>query len=431
MFHNLLYYILNYHFLSYGNDIILAYIDPGTGSLVLNILIAGVATAFFFLKGLFFKLFTKREISDGDKNQTFENSKISILSEGKQYWETFKPIVEALNNKDVKFQYFTLDVEDPALTIENNNMQAKFLGYGRWAYAKATNIQADVLLSTTPNIGTEGYPIRKPHNVKNLMHVFHSINDISMYRKGSLDAYDSVILVGAFQTESIRRIEKIRNLNHKELVPLGLPYLDELIKNKCNNAIRTYRKTVLIGSSWGYKGCLGSYGTGFIKVIAQAGFDVIVRPHPQSYISEPEKISKYKNELRQFKNITWDETISPSSAMNKADILVSDTSSIRFDYAFIYEKPVITLVIEADEMPGYERDYLTEIWTDKSSLEIGYVLDKKLVSFLPEYIEKVLLEFDSSRIKDIRKQTICNFGGAGEKIAEYLTRKFNTTEDAI
>ena len=42
--------------------------------------------------------------------------------------------------------------------------------------------------------------------------------------------------------------------------------------------------------------------------------------------------------------------------MNKSNILISDTSSIRFDFLFVHKKPVITLDINRDEMKGYERE---------------------------------------------------------------------------
>ena len=40
--------------------------------------------------------------------------------------------------------------------------------------------------------------------------------------------------------------------------------------------------------------------------------------------------------------------------MRKSDLLISDTSSIRFDYYFIYKKPIITLEINDFNMKEYE-----------------------------------------------------------------------------
>jgi CDP-glycerol glycerophosphotransferase (TagB/SpsB family) len=63
--------------------------------------------------------------------------------------------------------------------------------------------------------------------------------------------------------------------------------------------------------------------------------------------------------------------------MNRAALMISDTSSVRFDFAFIYEKPVLSLEIPVEEMPGFERDDLEEIWSDHAALEIGRVISRK------------------------------------------------------
>lgn len=356
--------------------------------------------------------------------------KIAIFSEGSQYWNTFKPIIQSLIEKQQDFQYYTLDVADPALTIENFHMTSKFLGYGFLATYRFSRIEADVLLATTPNIGTKKYPLWRPDKVRKMIHVFHSINDISAYRKGSLDNYDEVIMVGDFQAASIREIEALRNLPKKKLISLGLPYLDELVKeaNKANKERNKVNgKTILIGSSWGSKGCLQSYGTDFIKDIARSGYNVIVRPHPQSLKSEQHLIKRYKKELKNMGKIIWDEEISPSESMRVANLLVSDTSSIRFDFAFIYEKPVLTLDIKTEEMPGYERDDLKKNWTDTASMQIGYVIKRENIDDILSYINNAFDHYDAIKIRAFRDQTVHNFGCSGDAIAEYLSDKIRAT----
>ena len=125
-----------------------------------------------------------------------------------------------------------------------------------------------------------------------MAHVFHSISDISIYRKGSLDHYDSVLLVGEFQKESIRFLERKRNLKPKKLISIGVPYIDSLIKEVKKE--RRSNKTILIGSSWGEKGCLRNYGSDFIKQLAEKKYNIIVRPHPHSMIYEKDFIIRIK-----------------------------------------------------------------------------------------------------------------------------------------
>jgi len=404
-----------------------SYLDPGSGAVLVNLIVAGVLALLYLLKGIFFRLIGRK----GDENKSKKVQKeIGILSEGKQYWATFKPIIEAFINSQISFCYYTLDIEDPALTIDSEYMESRFLGYGAWAFSRASNLKTKYLLSTTPNIGCPDYPIKKPRAIVELIHVFHSINDISMYRKGSLDHYDTVFLVGEFQASSIREIEAKRKLTPKNLVILGLPYLDVYKKNVLNEQRNKDVTTILIGSSWGDKGLLNFYGPEFIRQIAAYGYQVIVRPHPRSFVAECGLIQRLKLTLQYLHNVVWDETLSPSESMNVADLLISDTSSLRFDFAFLYHKPVITLEIPAQAMPGYERDDLDSIWSDNATKEIGYSLSKEHIRDITDYIEKALAEYYPQRIKTFRDNTIAHFGESGLAIAEYFKQRINSSKEA-
>ena len=402
-----------------------AYLDPGTGAALVNLLLAGIATLIYALKGFVFSLFKQ-----GKKTQKAAQNRMSlaILSEGKQYYATFEPIIRNLIQEKIEFSYWTLDVEDPALLIDSEYMQSRFLGYGAWAFSRAGNIKADYLLCTTPNIGCKGYPIRKSPLVKNLVHVFHSINDLSMYRSGSLDYYDMVIMVGDFQAASIREIEKKRHLKEKRLLTLGIPYLDVYSKGRATENSSNKVKTILIGSSWGSKGLLSHYGTDFIRLLAGKGYQLILRPHPQSLVSEQAMLEKCKADLQQYKNVIWNTETSPQQAMNQADILISDTSSLRFDFAFVYEKPVITLEIPSTAMPGYERDDLASIWSDSAEKEIGFCLAEKDLNQLPDFVEKAMLQYDPGRIRKFRDSTLANYTECGKAIAGFFALELKSKE---
>ena len=348
-------------------------------------------------------------------------SKISLFSEGNKYLSTFIPLIKSFIDKKINISYYTLDSKDEILKIESEYLNAKYLGYKLISYIKFSLIEADYLLSTTPNIGTPGYPYKKPKLVKNLVHLFHSISDISIYKKGSLDYYDSVILVGDFQKKSIRELEKKRGLKQKEFFPLGVPYIDHLIQSK--REISFLKTTILIASSWGNKGCLRNYGTNFIKDLSKKEYDIIVRPHHHSLIYEKKFINNCKRELIKCKNLVWDDSDSPSKSMNKSSILISDTSSIRFDFLFVHEKPVITLDINRDEMKGYEREYLDTNWTDTVSYDISPVITKKNINELETKIKSLTNTFNNSKFLNYRNKTVYNFGKGANSITEFFINK--------
>lgn len=398
-----------------------AYLDPGSGAILINLIIAGFAAALYSLKGLFWRILGRKEHRESGVKQ---RALIGVLSEGRQYWSTFRPLIEALIEHQVYFSYHTLDIEDPALQMDSEYMDARFLGYGFFGYQRASSLKNKILVSTTPNIGCKGFPIRKSPHIKNLIHIFHSINDLSMYRKHSLDFYDSVFMVGEWQKRSIRELEEKRGLPQKELISLGLPYMDSFIAelNKQEPSNLEPKNCILIASSWRAKGLLFKYGTDFIEKLAKEGYRIILRPHPQSFISEKSEMEAIKERLSKYANIVWDTAISPMSAMQKADILISDTSSIRFDYAFLFSRPVITFPISAKEMPGFERDDIDELWMDTAAEKIGHILKDGELDKLGSLIDNLLNSYDGEAAIRYRNEILVNFAKASDAIALELKK---------
>lgn len=396
---------------------IFAYLDPGSGSALVGTLIAVAGAGLFSLKSLIYRLLRK---DVGEKVVP----QIAIFSEGKNYWGTFRLIVEELIARKIHFAYYTMDLHDPALLIDNEFMHSKLYDKRKAsAYHKFSNIKAEVLLATTPNIGTPGYPIARSPLVKTMVHVFHAFADVSAYHVGSLDNYDLVLTVGPHQEKYIREVEDARSLKAKRVIAAGLPYfdaqylaLDKSVRHKST------RRTILIAPSWGAKGCLAEYGIGFVCDLAVAGYNIIVRPHPQSYIAEPQFIAECQVKTAKFENIVWDAETVGTKSMRASDLLISDTSSVRFDYAFLYGKPVITLDIPRGKQTEYEGQFQKEMWTDLAAGRIGRVLTKKDVDSLAAVVEEMLARGVDS-VCSFRDETVANLGFSAKAICDIVVKE--------
>lgn len=403
----------------------LSYLDPGSGSALVGTLIAVAGAALFSLKSFIYRLFGK------EKTIVEVVPNIAIFSEGKNYWGTFKEIVGELITRKVHFAYYTLDLHDPALLIDSEYMHSRlFDKHSPASYQRLAKIESKVLLATTPNIGTPGYPLKRPIGVKTMVHVFHAFADISAYHVGSLDNYDVVLMVGPHQEKYIREVEAKRHLPAKKLKAVGLPYFDTLLHElgqsiECAAEAKVgVRRTILVAPSWGTKGLLTEYGTEFICQLAEAGYNVIVRPHPQSYIAEPEFINRCKTETAKYANIRWDAETVGTKAMRESDILISDTSSIRFDYAFLYGKPVVTLDIPREKQSAYEGQFMGEIWTDVAAPRLGHVINHDTLGTLTETVRNMLdTQSVSDGIADFRSATITNLGQSAQVIVDFLIKK--------
>ena len=413
-----------------------AYLDPGTGNALIYVALSLLGAAFYFVKGFFYKVLKKNE----EKSEAQSNSKsvsnhrsIVLFNEGKAYWNTFKPIVEKLMEKKQPFAYYTMDIEDPCLMIADRLMDNRYIGDGNMAYSKIGHLSADVVLATTPNIGTKGYPIPRSKKIKKLVHVFHAFDDLATYYKGSLDHYDAVLLVGEFEIPLIRKLEELRSLPAKELIPAGLPYVDELLKKAKQsldvpvaasekNANNPEEITVLLAPSWGEKGFLKTIGTDFIEQLAEKRFNLILRPHPQSLKVEGKLIRNIENKLKKYDNLKWDFKPDGTDSLKTADILISDTSAVRLDFALVYHKPFITIpaVFSHEAMQRFEIADLGFSWIEENIKAIGCTLQEGEIKRLDEVIFNVLKEKSNIDILKFRDQHIYNVGYSSEVIADFL-----------
>ena len=180
------------------------------------------------------------------------------------------------------------------------------------------------------------------------------------------------------------------------------------------------RKTVLVAPTWGSNGLLVRYGAACIWPLLQDSYDVILRPHPQSYVSEPEIMEKIENDLKGYANLTIDRSTSGERSMITSDILISDLSGIIFDYAFLLSKPVIVLDCTI-ERGGYEAEYVErEIWEISAREKVGRLINENDLAVLPSIVYEALLSHTTSEIELFRKQSLYNFGKAGACAASQL-----------
>ena len=239
-----------------------------------------------------------------------------------------------------------------------------------------------------------------------------------MYQKGSLDHYDAVLMVGDFMLPSIRKVEELRGLPPKECVSLGLPYLDELAAKARKKEGRSTPPVVLVAPSWGNKGCLNICGPNFLLDLARAGYDVILRPHPQSLKVETEMLDTIHEMLRDYPNVSFDTEMDATASMSRADVMISDKSCVRFDFAFLYEKPVITLDIPVRNPELYEVADLGVIWEDTVAARLGEVVSPEDFNNIVPVVERAL-KTPSSAIAAFREETVACWGRSGEAIAQW------------
>ena len=199
------------------------YIDPGTGSMLFAILIGIIGAVTYMLKSWILKL---RFVLSGGKKVDTGAKKIPlvIFSDDKRYWSVFRPVCRELDKKGIDTVYMTASPDDPALENDFPHIHAQFIEEGNKAFAKLNFLNASVVLATTP--GLDVYQWKRSKQVDYYVHLPHAASDISGYRMFGIDYYDAILLSGQYQVEQVRALEKLRALPAKEIVKVGIPYMD-------------------------------------------------------------------------------------------------------------------------------------------------------------------------------------------------------------
>lgn len=407
-------------YLSLG--VVLAYIDPGTGSMLFAVLIGVIGTLNFLFKGLLVKI---QFLLSGGRNKGTNEEKIPIVifSDNKMYWSVFEPICRELDKRGMDTVYMTASPDDPGLSNSYEHIRGEFIGKGNKAFAKMNFLNAGIVLSTTP--GLDVYQWKRSKNVQHYVHTLHAPGDITMYRMFGTDYYDAVLLAGEYQAEQIRSMEELRKLKEKNIVKVGIPYMDELllrIKGAEHEVIdERHKPVVLLAPSWGKNAIFKRFGGEIIEKLLETGYHIIVRPHPQSFVSEKELISDIMKKYPDSEQLEWNRDSDNFDVLKRSDIMISDFSGVIFDFSLVYDKPIIYAENDYDKAP-YDAWWLDEpLWILETLPRIGEKLTPENFSNIKEIIDECIKnpKYVEGR-KRAREETWEHIGEGAKRTVDYL-----------
>jgi len=403
------------------------YIDPGTGSMLFTILIGVVGAAIYSVRMMLLKF--RARVGGGKVETGKKQIPLVIFSDHKRYWNIFKPICRELDARGVDVVYMTASEDDPALVCDIPHVKAEFIGPDNKVFTKLNFLNAGIVLSTTP--GLDVYQWKRSRDVKYYVHIPHAASDITMYRMFGIDYYDAILLSGDYQMQDIRDLEALRGLPEKELVKIGIPYMDEMAARleKAGPA-PAHERTVLLAPSWGPSAIFSVYGGKIIEKLLQTGYHVIVRPHPQSFTSETELMEKLMSQYPESDQLEWNRDNDNFDVLNRADILISDFSGVIFEFSLIYDKPVIYTDPKFD-LSVYDAWWLEKpLWTMSALPRIGEELNSGNMDNIKELVDRCLTDprYAEGR-RCVKAETWANFGSGAKVTADYLIEKLNGLSD--
>jgi YidC/Oxa1 family membrane protein insertase len=264
------------------------------------------------------------------------------------------------------------------------------------------------------------------------LYVFHAlVSTHMMYRFGAFDHYDSILCVGPHQIKEIRKHEAMHGLKPKDLLKAGYYRLERIHKayrkETTDELSGTDRRTVLIAPSWGPDNVLESCGERLAGSLLDAGYRVIVRPHPETLKRSPDLMASLDSSFGNNPNFKLERSVKTDDSLLQADVLICDCSGVALEYAFGTERPV--LFLDVPYKIKNKRYSELEIEPLELSLrtEIGEVVPADEVGSVTRVIDRLISErlIYQKRIVALRNEYVYEFGRSSEIGARHIYKLIN------
>lgn len=284
--------------------------------------------------------------------------RLVFYSEGAGYWTYFEPVFRALQSEHGQpVLYVTSSERDPVYRNPPEGLRPFHVGRGTVRTAFFATLDVDVHVMTMPDLHTMHIK-RSPHPV-HYCYLHHSMVSTHMvYRPAAFDHFDSMLCVGPHHVEEIRKREALRGLRAKRLFEHGYGRLDTILTRSRPGPIGREAGQpgqVLVAPSWGATSLLESHGAAAVQPLLDAGFRVVLRPHPQTRRLNPQAIDEVAARYASEPRFSLDENGDAHESLAASDIMVSDWSGAALEFAFGLERPVIFVDVPRKVLdPDYE-----------------------------------------------------------------------------
>jgi YidC/Oxa1 family membrane protein insertase len=362
---------------------------------------------------------------------------ITFYAEDGGSWPHFEPIVRELTEgMDRTICYLTSSADDPILQRDDPRVHAFEIGDGIGRAYLFQTLEVGVLVATVPQLGIKVLPRSRlaASLGTEYVYVFHSMASTHMiYQPDGFDHYDTVCCVGPYMIEEIRRREERHGLAPKELVEHGYGRLDAIIAAAAPRRGASDPPVVLVAPSWGPTCIFETCGADLVRVLLDAvvrvlldaGFEVIARPHPMTRKETPAALAALTNTFGTHERFVLDTNIAAQDSLHRSDLMISDWSGAALEYAFGLERPVLFVDVERKvNNPAYG-DLEIEPFEARVRTEIGRVVAPDRLDLVPGLVRELVADpaAFAQGIRDARDRNVFNVGTSGKVAAGLIAGK--------
>lgn len=358
-----------------------------------------------------------------------EPMRLIFYSERSGFYRYFSAIIHRILEKsDIVIHYITSDPDDQVFGYASEHFLPYFMDEHHLilAFMKA---DADMMIMTMPDL--QQFHLKRSYIRKDMeyVYVYHGmIVGLQTVRKGATQYYDTLLCTGEPHIRQEKKIETFYQWTPRKTIACGYPLLDEMIAqyDGASHAPTVGKKRILIAPSYQDDSILDNCLFELLDALRNGGYDITVRPHPQYLKLCAVRFSQLCDRCAPYLGDDFhiQTDFGSNETVYSADLLITDWSSIAYEYAFTTLKPVLFIntpmkVINPDyaecEIENPPEIYLRSV--------VGRSVAPENIALEAASAVKALLENAQAYtqiIADARAQNISNLGHAAEIAADYI-----------
>ncbi|MDE6404198.1 MAG: YidC/Oxa1 family membrane protein insertase [Lachnospiraceae bacterium] len=358
------------------------------------------------------------------------DKKIVFYSEKNGFYKYYKNIIEEIIRRtNIVIHYITSDPGDEVFGLEGDQFKPYYINENRMIVLMM-KMETEIMVMTTPDL--ENFQLKRSYVKKDIEYIYvpHDVNSSNLtFHKNALDHFDTIFTSGPKNRAEIAEREEKAGLPKKKLIEWGSSVIDNMTvsyeqmrQNDGGEQMRDNRKTVLIAPSWQADNILDSCIEKMLDGLVQTKHHIIVRPHPQYVRHFEARIDALAAKYQAY-NVTFQKDFSSNKTVYMADLLVTDWSSIAFEYAFSTLKPVLFI---NTPMKVVNPDY-QELDTVPIDIElrdrVGISVEpEKIAEEMAPAVDRLLADEQFSRdsMQKLKEEYIYNNGTSGKAGAKYI-----------
>ena len=364
-----------------------------------------------------------KEKADYKKFFSGPRKRIVFYSEKNGFYKYYKNIIEEIIKRtNIVVHYVTSDPEDEVFSMANEQFVPYYISSNKLIILMM-KLECDICVMTTPDL--ENFQLKRSYVDKGVEYIYvpHDVNSSNLtFRKDALDHFDTIFTSGPKNLEEIREREEKFGVRKKTLIEWGSSVIDNMkVAYEQMEQEKAEKKTVLIAPSWQKDNIMDSCIEELLDNLQGQEYQVIVRPHPQ-YVRHYEAKIDYLIQKYAPAGVVVQKDFSSNKTVYTADALITDWSSIAYEYAFSTLKPVLFINTPMKVVnPDYKELECVPIDIELRD-RVGISIDEDEIQKANEAVRKLLLDqqFAPQAMQELRDKYIYNVGRSGVIGAKYI-----------